>query len=193
VKFYPDKISRIFYAPRNAGKADKTNAVGTEASFVCGSFVRIYLEIDVQTKQIREAKFETNGCGFAIAAADVLAEKIKGKNLTELQGLEETRANIEAALGKFPTHRTHCLEIVADAFKLALTNFRTFQIEEFAGEKALICACFGVSEEEIENVINENQAETIEKVGQACNAGTGCGSCRMLIQEIIDAKFDIFN
>jgi NifU-like protein len=63
-----------------------------------------------------------------------------------------------------------------------------FQIEEFTGEKALICTCFGVSEETIERVIANNRCETVEEVSQKCNAGSGCGSCQPLIQEIIDSN-----
>lgn len=188
VNFYPPKISERFNAPKDAGKAEKTNAVGTGASFVCGSFVRFYLHIDSQTKEIREAKFKSNGCGFTIAAAEILAEKIVGRKLIELHGLENAvlQKQVEAELEKFPAHRRHCLEICFDALHAAFADFRAFQLEEFTGEKALICTCFGVSEETIENVIAENKTETVEEVGQICNAGTGCGSCQFLIQELID-------
>ncbi len=186
--FYPEKINERFYAPKNAGNAEKTNAAGTGASFVCGTFVRFFLHIDVQTKEIREAKFKSNGCGFAIAAAEVLTEKIAGKHLTELHGLDknELKTELEMELENFPEARKHCLEICFEALQSALADFRAFQIEEFAGEKALICTCFGVSEERIEKVIAENQTQTVEEVGEICNAGTGCGSCQFLIQEILD-------
>jgi len=106
--FYPDKINALFSAPRAAGKVLKTNAVGAGASFVCGSFVRFFLEIDVQTKEIREARYKTNGCGFMIAAAEVLTEKIGGRRLTELHGLNhaelfdriETELNRRQQAGK---------------------------------------------------------------------------------------------
>ncbi len=192
MSFYPDKINERFYAPQKAGKAEKTNTVGTGASFVCGSFVRVFLEIDAETKEIKDAKFKSNGCGFAIAAADVLAGKIVGRKLTELHGLEDLRAEIESELDKFPEHRRRCLEICLDALNQAFADFRALQIEEFAGEKALICTCFGVSEERIEKIIAESQVETVEEVGRACNAGTGCGSCQFLIQELIDtAKAEV--
>lgn len=195
MKFYPDKINALFFAPRRAGKAAKTNAVGTGASFVCGSFVRFYLEIDASAKEIREARYQTNGCGFAIAAAEVLAEKIVGRKLTALHGLNhaELFVRIETELGEFSATRRHCAEICFDALQSALADFRVLQLEEFTGEKALICTCFGVSEETIEQVIAETQAETVEEIGQLCNAGTGCGSCQFLIRELIDTRHDIFN
>ena len=188
--FYPDKINRLFSAPRRAGKAARANAVGTGVSFVCGCFVRVFLEIDTETKEIRDARYQTNGCGFAIAAAECLAEKIEGRRLTELHGLDhaELLAKIESALHKFPATRTHCAELGFDALQGALGDFRALQIEEFAGEKALICTCFGVSEETIQQLISTHRVETVEEVGDACHAGTGCGSCRFLIQELIDIQ-----
>jgi NifU-like protein len=75
-----------------------------------------------------------------------------------------------------------CLETLQNA----LANFRAFQVEEWTGEKALICSCFGVSEETIENLIKTNSLETVEEVTDVCNAGGGCGSCQPLIQELID-------
>lgn len=186
--FYPNKISERFYGAKNAGKPEKTNAVGTGASFVCGSFVRFYLGIDAETKEIRNAKFKTNGCGFAIAAADVLAEIVNGKKLVELHGAEDDflKKEIEAELGKFADFRRHCLELCLAALHQALADFRALQIEEFRGEKALICTCFGIAEETVEQIIAAENAETVEEIGEICHAGTGCGSCRFLIQELID-------
>ena len=188
MSYYPEKISERFYAAKRAGKDEKSNAVGTGASFVCGTFVRFFLEIDAETKEIKDAKYKSNACGFAIAAAEVLAETICGKKLTELHGLEnaELKTEIETALGLFPDGRTHCAEICFDALHAALNDFRSIQIEEFTGEKALICTCFGVSEEEIETIIEKNAVETVEEVTSICNAGGGCGSCVMLIRELID-------
>lgn len=186
--FYPEKISERFYKTKRAGKPEKTNAVGTGASFLCGTFVRFFLEIDAETKEIKDAKYKSNACGFTIAAAEILTEKICGKKLTELHGLEneELKAEIESALDVFPSERDHCAAICFDALHAALNDFRSLQIEEFTGEKALICTCFGVSEREIESVIEQNEVETVEEVTDICNAGGGCGSCRMLIQELID-------
>lgn len=188
MSFYPEKISERFYALKHAGKSEKTNAVGTGASFLCGTFVRFFLEIDAETKLIKDAKYKSNACGYAIAAAEVLAENMFGKKLTELHGLEnkELKTKIETALGALPDGRMRCAEIGFEALHAALNDFRSSQIEEFTGEKALVCSCFGVSEEEIESLIEKSKIESVEEVTAVCNAGGGCGSCRMLIQEMID-------
>lgn len=188
MNFYPPKINRHFNAPQNIGEAEGTNAAGTGASFICGSFARFFLEIDAQTKEIKDARFKSNGCGFAVAAADVLAEAIVGRKLNELHAFDERilERRMESELERFPEDRKHCAKICLDALRAAFMDFRSFQIEEFAGEKALICTCFGVSEEAIERVIEKNRSETVEEVTEICSAGGGCGSCRILIQEMID-------
>ncbi len=186
--FYPEKISEKFHAPKNFGKAANANAVGTSATFVCGAVLRLTLRIETNTKEILDARFQTNGCGFLIASVDVLTEKIIGKRLVELHGLDKQnlQTEIESELGTFENHRRHCLDLTFDALQTSFADFRVSQIEEFAGEKALICTCFGVSEETIEHLIKEKSLETVEEVTNACNAGGGCGSCQPLIQEIID-------
>ncbi len=186
--FYPPKIDERFNAPKFSGQTKTANAVGVGASFICGSFVRFYLEIDAETKTIKNANFKSNGCGFTIAAADVLAEKIAGRKLTEIHALEEMRAEIKNALEKFPADREHCVTICLDAAQQAFADFRSFYIEEFSGEKALICTCFGIAEEAVEKLVREKKIESVEAVGAICSAGTGCGSCRFLIQEIIDVE-----
>ncbi len=192
MSFYPKNINERFCNPRNAGKSETANAVGTGASFVCGSFVRFYLHIELATKQITEAKYVTDGCGFTIAAAEVAAEKIVGEKLTELHGLDRNalRRLIETELEIFPPGRKHCADICFDALRQAFTDFRRAQIEEFVGEKALICTCFSVSEETIEQVIAENRIGTVEQVTAVCSAGGGCGSCEFLIQEMIDVYWN---
>jgi NifU-like protein len=190
MSFYPQKINERFHAPHNVGKLSDANAVGTGATFVCGVFLRFYLRIDNQSKEITEAKFQTNGCGYLVASADVLAGNIVGKKLNKVHELdrEVLQAEIENALDIFSEHRKHCLDTPLNALQSAFADFRVRQIEEFAGEKALVCTCFGVSEETIENLVENKSLETVEEVTEACNAGGGCGSCQPLIQEIIDTR-----
>lgn len=186
--FYPPNVGEKFRAPKNAGRASGANAVGTDAAFVCGAVLRLTLRIDAASKEILEAKFQTDGCGFSIAAAQSLTEKIVGKKLVEPHGLDESvlRAEIENALGEFEKNRSHCLNLALKTLQNALADFRARQIEEFTGETALICTCFGVPENTIEKVIAENALQSVEEVTEICRAGGGCGSCQPLIQEILD-------
>lgn len=188
MSFYPEKISEKFHAPQYAGKTPGANAVGTEASFVCGAALRFTLRIKKETKEILAARYQTSGCGFLIAAAETLAESLGNRKLIDLHGLDhaELERQIEARLGKFSAHRRHCLHLALDALQAALADFRAAQLEEFTGEKALICTCFGVSEETIERAANEYALETVEEVIDVCKAGGGCGSCQPLIQDILE-------
>ncbi len=186
--FYPPKINARFAAPRNAGEAENANAVGAGAIFVCGAVLKFYLRIDEESKRIVEAKFKTDGCGFSIAAADVLTETIKGKKLSELHGLENKilEEKLESELEKFNANRRHCLNLSLETLRKVFADFRAAKVREFAGEKALICSCFGVSEETIENLIKEKSLVSVEEIIENCGAGGGCGSCQPLIQELID-------
>lgn len=189
VSFYPPKIGKRFHSAQNAGRAEPQNAVGRQATFVCGAVLRFTLAIEKDSKFITAAKFQTDGCGFLIAAADFLAEQITGKKLSELHGLDEKilLGEIENELGVFPSARKHCLSLTVETLQSAFTDFRARQLKEWTGEKALICTCFGVSEERIENIILQNALHTVEQVTDICSAGGGCGSCRPLIQEILDS------
>jgi NifU-like protein len=191
IGFYPKKINPRFQTPGFAGVPFEANAEGRWANFLCGVAVRFSLRIDADTKTVAEAKFKTNGCGYVVATADFLCEKITGQNLTDLHGLEDLESSVKKEFGSFPENRRHCPDICFDALQNALAVYRQAQIEEWTGEKALICTCFGVSEERIEQEIEEKKLSTVEEVGDACHAGTGCGSCQPLIQEILDWQHDV--
>jgi NifU-like protein len=188
VSFYPEKIYERSRSPRCAGKPANTSAAGAGVGLECGSFVRFYLVIDTASGRIREARFKTNGCAFAVAAADVMAESITGKDLTGLHGLDGPEYH-SALLGEYPSGRLHCREMGLEALRAALAGHRASVIEEFKGEKALICTCFGVSEETIEREIATERPETVEDVARITRAGGGCGSCRMLVQEMLDQRY----
>lgn len=185
-EIYPHKIRDKIRNISHAGRLSRFDTEGVEVSFICGTITRFFLKLDAERKAISDISFQSNGCGFVLAACDFFAENTKGKHLTELEGLEKLKMQLEEELGEFPPNRRHCLTMSFDALKSAFAELRRKQIQEFSGEKALICTCFGVSEETIESVVREMAAETIEQVIEACRAGSGCGSCRPLIQEIID-------
>jgi NifU-like protein len=93
---------------------------------------------------------------------------------------------VENELGAFDHCRKHCFELAVETLHAAFADFRRSQIKEWTGEKALICTCFGVSEEIIERHIESGGLETIEAVTAACSAGGGCGSCQPLIEDILE-------
>ncbi len=189
MSFYPAKISEKFYSAKNVGALGGANASGKGAAFVCGAVLQIVLRIDGETKIIERARYKTSGCGYLIAAAETLTEKIVGRKSTETLDLNRQilESEIENEIGKFADQRRHCLKLATETLHNALADFRRSSVEEWTGEKALICTCFGVSEDTIENLIARNSLETVEEVTDVCNAGGGCGSCQPLIQEIIDA------
>ncbi|NNE98154.1 MAG: hypothetical protein HKN25_03950 [Pyrinomonadaceae bacterium] len=185
--FYPEKISERFSSPNYAGMIKEASAKGKGASFVCGVSINFSLKINGETKEIIEAKFKTNGCGYVIAAADMIAERINGQMLTDLHGLEDLAILAREELGPVHESREHCIDICFYALGNALAEYRQGLVEEWTGEKALICTCFGVSEEKVENLASKEGIKTVESIGDNCSAGTGCGSCQPLIQEILDA------
>ncbi len=173
----------------HAGASDG-NAAGTEANFACGSFVRFHLTIDDTQLAVENASFSSNGCGYMVAAAETLALNIEGRRLSMLHGLndEDLFAAITAAIGDIGRERRDCASSVISALRFAFADFRVRQIEEFHVQTGIVCTCFGITESRIESEIEENGLQTLEQVSDACNAGMGCGSCRMLIQEMLDAR-----
>lgn len=190
VDFYPKKINERFNNPKHTGLLKDATANAKWASFVCGVSLTFSIKIEGDKKKIVDAKFQTNACGYVIAAADLVAEKIVGQKLTQLHGLKEIENDIISEIGDVPESRQHCLDICFNAMQNALAEYRTSQIEEYTGEKALICTCFGVSEEEIEKLLKDKEIEAVDQIGDLCGAGTGCGSCQPLIQEIIDNELE---
>lgn len=186
---YPKKIGDALQGMSFAGKVSPANAVGTGANFACGSFVRFHLHIDPDTKEILSIGFESNGCGFMLAGAEAVARECARTRLTELRGAGRgfLSPEVSGLLGEFPDDRAACGEAVVDALESAFADFRAMQIEEFRGETALVCTCFGVSEDRVNEVIASTDAASLEDVTRACNAGGGCGSCRMLIQELLES------
>lgn len=123
-----------------------------------------------------------------LAAAEFLAREVSGKKLSELHGLDRgalTQLTCDA-IGEIMPERGSCVAAATMALANAFADFRSRQIEEFRGETALICTCFGITEDKIEEEIHRNDLRTVDEVSNAINAGRGCGSCRMLIQEILD-------
>jgi NifU-like protein involved in Fe-S cluster formation/bacterioferritin-associated ferredoxin len=182
----PAQVICLAQRPKYIGSCEDKSCAGISASFVCGTGIRFSLRIGSDTRSIEDVRYKTNGCAFLIASAESISREIVGRRLTELHGTDSLAKKISKALGDPTPGRQHCSDIALEAFRSALADHRNRTIEEFRGEKALICTCFGVAEETIISVI-EAGANDVSRVSAACNAGSGCGSCQMLIRELIDA------
>jgi len=121
-----------------------------------------------------------------VAAAETACRELEGAKLPELNGLELFDEILPSRLGTEPNSRRGCFRAVGEAVRSAFKGHRDRLVEEFTGEKALICTCFGVSEETIMRFIESARPSRVDEVSAACRAGSGCGACRMLIQELID-------
>jgi NifU-like protein len=187
---YPKKIcERLTNLQGLRDERSQPDADGVAANFECGSYVRFFV-YSGQGGVVGDLRYHTNGCGYMTAAADVLSEYVSGSDLKALHGLEraELRSHFESTIGAFPHTRDHCLETVIDAVRNAFADLRQQQVEEYQGETALICTCFGVTQDRIDDIIRTCRIRSVDEVTAATNAGRGCGSCRMLIQEIIDQQ-----
>lgn len=155
--------------------------------FGCGGFVRISMAIDDDGGFVAGAAFRSNGCGFMVAATETACRDLVGKPLAELRALNDLRERIVGELGPPPADREECILAVVEAFRDAFREHRNARVEEFSGERALICTCFGISEDTIAGFIETWKPETVDEVSASTRAGSGCGSCRMLIQDLLDA------
>ena len=180
VPVYPKEIADVLEDPKFFGSVVNANATGSEAKFDCGCFVRVEIRVSEAPNQIEEVSYKTNGCGFMVAAAEAISYRLHEKQLTDLHGLIDDKPTVG--------ERSDCRSAVLNAVKAAFADYRNRRVEEFRGEKALICTCFGVAEETVEEFVRSSRPNDAGEVAQTLRAGSGCGSCRMLIQEIIDAN-----
>ena len=108
-----------FRNPRNVGTIENADGVGEVGNPVCGDIMKIYLKID--DNRISDVKFETFGCGSAIASSSMATELIKGKTLDEV--LEVTNKAVVEALDGLPAHKLHCSVLAEEAIRAALKDY----------------------------------------------------------------------
>lgn len=133
--------------------------------------------------------YQTNGCPFMIAAADAACTSINGRSLADFGGKPAAviSAAIDSAIGRFPPGRRSCGEAVTEAFVKAFASLREKRIRESQSEILLVCSCFGVSEESIVEYINRHPNASLSDVTRDCKAGSGCGTCRLILLEILES------
>ena len=159
-----------FFNPRNVGDASEPSFTGRSASLECGGHVRFSIQVD-EAQRVSQARFRAAGCNVLVAAASMLTEQISGLTTAEAATLDVADST--------------CAALARDALLDAIREYSNVARDDWAGDEALICTCFFVSERTIEREIQTKGLTTVAEVTRACNAGGGCGSCHQLIQEIL--------
>ena len=116
---YSEKVMDHFTNPRNVGVIEDASGVGEVGNAKCGDIMKIYLK--VKDDIIDDVKFETFGCGSAIASSSMATELIKGKPVSE--ALQLTNKAVVEALDGLPAHKVHCSVLAEEAIKKALQDY----------------------------------------------------------------------
>ena len=116
---YSEKVMDHFQHPRNVGKMDDADEVGEVGNAKCGDIMKIYIK--VKDDIITDIKFNTFGCGSAIAASSMATEMIKGKPIS--QALELTNKAVVEALDGLPPAKIHCSVLAEEAVKAAIDDY----------------------------------------------------------------------
>ena len=171
-----------FLNPRNAGDAAEPSFTGRSASLFCGAHVRFSIQVD-EAHSISQARFKAAGCDVLVAAASLLTEQVQGLNTAEAAAIGQEPAALNEQMG---AANVQCVELACNALMDAIREYSNAARDDWAGDEALICTCFFVSERTIEREIQTRGLTTVAEVTKACNAGGGCGSCHQLIQEMLE-------
>ena len=113
---YTETVMDHFMHPRNVGEIENADGVGQVGNAKCGDIMKMYLKINGD--KIDDVKFETFGCGSAIASSSIATEMIKGKTIDE--ALKITNKDVVDALGGLPAYKLHCSVLAEEAFKSAI-------------------------------------------------------------------------
>ena len=117
---YSEKVMDHFQHPRNVGKIEDADGVGEVGNAKCGDIMKMYIKVD-ENEIITDVKFNTFGCGSAIATSSIATEMIKGKSIKEALAISN-KAVVEALDG-LPTNKIHCSVLAEEAVKAAVEDY----------------------------------------------------------------------
>ena len=170
---YTEKVKEHFTNPKNVGKIDNADAVGEAGSLVCGDMLKLYLKVD-EKGIITDAKFQTFGCGSAVASSSVLTEMVIGKHIDEAKKI--TNKQIADALGGLPQEKMHCSVMGHEALENAIADYYGIEIKPEKEEK-IVCKCFHLSQDDIISAIKKHNIKDVEELSKITQAGSACGQC----------------
>lgn len=116
---YTETVMDHFMNPRNVGEIENADGIGEVGNAKCGDIMKMYLKID--NNVITDVKFETFGCGSAIASSSMATEMIKGKTIGD--ALNVTNKQVVDALGGLPAHKLHCSVLAEESIKSAVKDY----------------------------------------------------------------------
>ena len=117
---YSEKVMDHFRNPRNVGVIEEANGIGEVGNAKCGDIMKMYLKIEDDI--VRDVKFETFGCGSAIASSSMATELIKGQPVSEVRKL--TNKAVAEALDGLPDYKMHCSVLAEEAIQSALEDYQ---------------------------------------------------------------------
>lgn len=117
---YSEKVMEHFFNPRNVGVIEDANAIGEVGNARCGDIMKMYMTI--KENIIVDVKFQTFGCGAAVATSSMITELIKGKTVEE--ALEISNKQVAEALDGLPPVKMHCSNLAESAVKAAIDNYK---------------------------------------------------------------------
>jgi nitrogen fixation NifU-like protein len=166
-KMYSEKVLEHFQNPRNVGVINDADGVGKVGNPVCGDMMSFYIK--VKDDRISDVKFQTFGCGAAIAVSSMVSEMAMGKSLDE--AMKITNADVAEELGGLPKNKLHCSNLGADALHKAIEDYRNKN---------------GAKKEEMKKPEGRKETKCPYCEGPIEGYEAICGSCHLEFEECSD-------
>ncbi len=122
--FYSKKVMKHIYNPQNMGEMKDPDGMATEGNPICGDTMRLFIKVEKKKDReyIKDIKFQTLGCGAAIASSSMITTMVKGKPLSQAE--KTTKKAVIKALGGLPSTKIHCSLLAVDALKKAIKDYQ---------------------------------------------------------------------